>query len=182
MASTVQRLNFELKSDMLKVQRRDFPLSDTTLCNPLNASALVDGEWMTLNTTTGKAERAADITQAAGTVASSKRPLVLWAERGRSDVQGLSSKKVPLLFLGDWEADTRIYDASLGATITTIGQPLKVAVVSLVDTNGTTRKYSGLMAHGGVGDNDPVVGYVTKLPVAANNYRLRFMATARTFG
>ena len=181
MASTVQRNNLELVSDMTKIRRADFPMNDKTLLVPTNAAALVDGEWVTRNTS-GKLVRAADITQGAGTVAASLRPFPVWAESGRTDVGATSKGKVPCLFQGDYEAYTRIYDAALGALISALEQPLKVAVVSLIDKDGVTRKYSGLMAHGGVGDNDPVVAYVSELPSAKNQQRLKYYTAPRTFG
>jgi hypothetical protein len=81
--------------------------------------------------------------------------------------------KVPLLFLGDYEADTRIYDATAtvgsGAAITTVGQPLKVASV---DIGG--KIVCGLVGHGGAADAHPIVGRVTRLP-ASNGGKLRFV-------
>lgn len=181
MANLVQRNNLIVKGDLTKVTRRDFPLATPAHANPFNAAALVDGEWMYINGS-GKIARACDITQAAGTVGAQARSYVLWAERGRTDVQASSSKKAPVLFSGDMEMYTRIYDSALGSTITAPGQSLKVAVVELTDTDGNTRKYSGLMRHAGTGDNDPVVGFVTEIPSAANGYKLKFQLGGRTVG
>lgn len=175
MASTITKVNFELLSDMMAIQRRDVPLADKDLANPLNALALVDGEWMAIDDT-HKLIRAADLAQANGTVAASFVPYVLWAERGRYDVQSNVGFKAPIIKLGYFEADTRVYDAALGAGITAVNQPLKVAVITI-----GTRKYSGLMGHGGKSDSDPVVGYVEKLP-SNNGGKLRFRSGSRTFG
>lgn len=175
MASTITKVNFELLSDMMAVQRRDVPLADTALANPLNALALVDGEWMTFDSSY-KLIRAADLTQAAGTVAASFVPYVLWAERGRYDIPANVGYKAPILWIGEYQADTRVYDAALGGGITAVNQPLKVAVVTI-----GSRKYSGLMGHAGKTDSDPVVGYVEKLP-DDNGGLLRFRTGARTFG
>ena len=178
MASTVQRTNLELVSDMTKVYHKDFPVADKTLLIPTNARAYVDGEWVTRNTS-GKLERAADISQANDTVAASLRPFPIWAESGRTDTQATSKGLLPCLYQGWYEAYTRIYKS---AGITALEQPLKVAVVELTDKDGVTRKYSGLIVHAGVGDNDPVVGYVAELPSAKNQQRLKFYSGARTFG
>lgn len=175
MASTITKVNFELESDMMAIQRRDVSLADPTLANPLNALALVDGEWMTLDSSY-KLVRAADLTQAAGTVAASFIPYVLWAERGRNDIQANVGFKAPIIKLGFYEASTRVYDAALGGGITAYGQALKVAVVEIGG-----RKYSGLMGHAGKTDSDPVVGYVEKLP-DDNGGKLRFRSGSRTFG
>lgn len=175
MASTITKVNFELLSDMMAIQRRDVPLADPNLANPLNALALVDGEWMAL-TAAHKLARAADLTQADGVVAASFVPYVLWAERGRTDIAANSGFKAPILWLGFYQADTRVYDAAHGHTINAVDQPLKVAVVTI-----GTRKYSGLIGHGGKADTDAVVGYVERLPTN-NGGKLRFRSGSRTFG
>lgn len=172
--STVQKINFTPVSDILPIQRRDFALADPTLAQPLNAVALVDGEWMTLNTSY-QSLRACDVTNA--TLAATLRSFPLFAERGRYDTQAMSLKKMPLLFRGDYEFDTRIFDAAAtnnsGSAITTILQPLKVATITI-----GTRNYVGLIGHNGV-NADPIVGYVTKLP-ANNGGQLRFISGWRS--
>ena len=173
--STVQKVNFEPVSDVLPVQRRDFPLADPTLAQPLNALALVDGEWMTLNASY-KLVRAADVT-VLGTAGSggiaTARAFPLFAERGRYDTQAISGTKMPVLYRGDYEFDTRIFDASAvcgsGAAITAAMQPLKAATIVLGGRN-----YTGLVGHGGASDASPVLGYVTRLP-ASNGGKLRFI-------
>ncbi len=178
---SVAKVNFELKSDLMAVQRRDIPVADKNLTNPYHAAALFDGEWLTINAA-GKLVRSADITQAAGTAAAGDAVYLscpLFAERGRYDVRANAENKMPVFWLANeqYEAQTRIFDAALGAGITAVGQPLKVAVIELT-TNGATRKYSGLMRHGGAGDAAPVFGYVTKLPT---NGWLRFKSGTRNF-
>lgn len=174
--STVQKVNFEPVTDVLKTQRRDFVLADKTLADPLNAVSLVDGEWMTLNSSY-QLVRAAAIgtlaTAGAGGRAAVKS-FPLWAERGRYDVRAQAQTKMPLIFRGDFEFDTRIFDAAAaagsGAAITTVMQPLKVGTIAI-----GSRNYCGLVGHGGAADTDPVVGYVTRLP-ASNGGKLRFIS------
>ena len=181
--STLQKINFTPVTDILPVQRRDFPLNDPTLAQPLNAVALVDGEWMTLNSSY-QIIRATDITTVgAYRPAGASHPngilAPLFAERGRYDVQALSSTKMPILWRGDYEFDTRIFDASAtvhsGAAITFVGQPLKVATITFGGRN-----FSGLVGAGDLGgaDTDPIVGYVTRLP-ASNGGQLRFISGGR---
>ena len=166
--STIQRVNFEPVSDILKVQIRDYPLADRTIADPLNANAYVDGEWFVIDATK-KAARAAAI-NVAGNVAT-QTSYVIFAERGRSDVLGMSGRKVPLIVMGDYEADTRIFDAGAivngGAIIDTVGQPLKVASITI----------GGKIVSGLVGalaaDGEPIVGRVTALP-ATNGGKLRY--------
>lgn len=168
--STVQRVNFEPSSNLLQTQIRSKVLADPTLVNPLNAVALVDGEWMTTDAT-DKAIRATTIGSPGNAATVMSFPL--FAERGRTDIQARAERGVPLIMLGEWEADTRIFDASVtvgsGAPITTQWQPLKVATITI-----GSRNYSGLVGHGGSGDTAPVAGYVSKLP-AANGGKLRVL-------
>lgn len=167
--STIQRINFELLSDTLKLQVRDFPLADRTIADPLNTTAFVDGEWFVLDTNR-KAARAAAIGGAGNVATQTSYPI--WAERGRSDVLANADRKVPLIFMGVFEADTRIFDAALvasgGAAITTVGQPLKVSSISI----------GGKIVCGLIGavaaDGEPIVGRVTRLP-ANNGGKLRFI-------
>jgi hypothetical protein len=109
---------------------------------------------------------------------ASVRSFPLWAERGRYDVQAMAQGKAPVIWLGHYEADTRVFDAAVtlgsGAAITTVMQPLKVATITV-----DGRNYSGLVGHGGSADTDPVVGYVTRLP-ADNGGKLRFQAGYRS--
>lgn len=173
--STVQRVNFEPVSDINPIHRRDFPLSDSTLSNPLNAVALVDGEWMTLDNTAGpsfgKLVRAADVTTPGDPATKVSFPL--FAERGRYDVQAIADRKMPVLFLGQYEFNTRIFDATAvvgaGAAITAMLQPVKVATITI-----GSRNYVGLVGSA-YADNAAIVGYVTRLP-SGNGGQLRFMS------
>lgn len=168
--STIQKVNFTPVTDILPIQRRDFALADKSLSDPLNAVALVDGEWVTLDTNY-KLIRASTVSSAVSRAAVKSFPL--FAERGRYDTRAIADVKMPILWRGEYEFDTRVFDASValgsGAAITTVMQPLKAATVVL-----GTRNYTGLVGHGGSGDTDPVVGYVTRLP-ANNGGQLRFM-------
>jgi hypothetical protein len=173
--STIQKVNFEPVSDILPITRRDFPLADPTLANPINALALVDGEWLTLNSSY-QILRASTI----GTLGNVSTALSfpLFAERGRYDTQGIAGTKMPVLFLGTYEFDTRIFDAAValssGAAITAVLQPLKVATIAMGGRN-----YSGLVGHGGAADTSPIRGYVTRLP-ANNGGKLRFISGWRS--
>ncbi len=173
--STVQKVNLEPCTDVLQIWRKDLPLADKTLADPGNSVALVDGEWMALNTAYQWA-RAADVTSVGAR--ATVRSFVSWLERGRSDRLGMADRKQTCLFRGEFEADTRIFDASValgsGAAITTTMQPLKVATITI-----GTRNYIGLVGHGGSADTDPVVGYVTRLP-SANGGKLRFISGYRS--
>jgi hypothetical protein len=167
--STVQRVNFEPVRDVLPVQKGDFPLVDRTLAEPLNAVCLVDGEWMVLDPTiSGKISRASNIAVLSNLCTT--HPYPLWAERGRSDVLAKAEPSMPILWLGSWEFDTRIFDAAVtvvgGAPITAIDQAVCVATIAI-----GIRMYSGLVGWA-AGCLGTVVGRVTRLP-AANGGKLR---------
>jgi hypothetical protein len=168
--SSIEKINFEPLSDILHTQRRDYPLADPNLADPLNSLALIDGEWLVLNADF-KLVRAADIA-AAGNLAASTS-WVNFMERGRYDRRALSQTKNTIIQLGDYIADTRIYDASAtyggaGVVIDTVMQPLKVASI---DIGG--KIVCGLVGHGGAADTDPIVGRVLRLP-ANNGGKLMF--------
>lgn len=161
---TVLRENFRPVGDVLPVVRRDFPLADKTLVDPDNAVSLFDGEWMTLNSSY-KMVRAADVTTPDAIPTAGNLCFPLWAENGRYDIQAMADKKPPLLWMNSWEFETRIFDPAAvvttggtGAAITSLWQPLKVATITI-----GARNYVGLVGHGGSGDTDLIVGYVTKL-------------------
>lgn len=168
--STVQKVNFEPVSDINPIHRRDFPLADKNLSDPMNAVALVDGEWMALDST-AKLVRATAIGSLGDPATKICWPL--FAERGRYDVQAMSERKMPILFLGQYEFNTRIFNASVtiasGAPITTMLQPVKVATIAI-----GSRNYTGLVGSA-YDDVAPIVGYVTRLP-ANNGGQLRFMS------
>jgi hypothetical protein len=165
--STVLRVNFEPVRDVMPIQKAVFPLADGDLANPLNAVALVDGEWLIVNSSY-KIERASDIVTTGAEAAKHSYPV--WNERGRTDVQALGERRTVLLWLGGWEFDTRIYDAAAtvgaGAPITAVDQPVKVATIVI-----GSRKYTGLVGWN-TGDPGIIVGRVTRLP-ADNGGKLR---------
>lgn len=173
--STIQRVNFEPVSDILPVWRKDLPLADPSLADPLNAVALVDGEWLTLDANY-KWIRASTIGAIGNT--ATIRSFLCFNERGRSDRLGMADKKTTALFRGEYEGDTRVYDAAAavgnnGAAIATVMQPLKVATIVIGGRN-----FSGLVGCTSA-TTDAVVGYVTRLP-ASNGGKLRFISGYRS--
>lgn len=170
---TTLRENFRPVADVLPTVRRDFPPADRGLIDPSNPLSFIDGEWMSLDAN-AKLIRAVSIV-AAGTAAGSVLCWPLWAENGRYDTQAMAERKTPIIWLNDWEFETRIFDAAAvvgagGAAIASMLQPVKVASISLGGVYGV-RILSGLVG-AGPADTDRVVGYVTRLP-AANSGWLR---------
>ena len=169
---TTYRENFRPYRDIIGLVRQDVIYADPTLVDPLNPVGVIDGEWMTLDSN-GKLIRGVDITLTVGTAAS-QYTWPVWRELGAYDVQAQAEKKAPIIWLGQWEFETRIFDASAtagtnGLAITTMLQKVKVCSISLGGYFGT-RTLAGLVGHGGSTDTDPAVGYVTRLPSANSGW------------
>jgi hypothetical protein len=144
--------NFKLVSEFQTIHRRPFGLHDPTILNPVATNPLLDGEFLELGS---------DYLMARGSANPAVVPsFAYFAERGRYEVQALG--KGPFLYLGPYEADTLIF---LGTGITTVGQKLEVANVTI---GGLTRR--GLVIY----TNGTVVGRVTRLPANNKNF-LRFI-------
>lgn len=135
--------NFNLISEVLPVQRRDFAMANADLLNPNNANPLLDGEWLGLN-------GSYQVARGSGAQASPTWPV--FAERGRYDTQAIG--KVPVLFGGFYEAETAICDTSGLA----VGDFLEVGDVTI---NSLTKQ--GLLEAAGGGQHW-IVGVVTRLP------------------
>ena len=152
-------LLFDLKSEFQTIHRRSFELATPAILNPNNANPLILGEFLQLDANYKMARGSAD-----GTVPA----FCYFAEQGRYETQAIG--KGPFLYGGFYEADTKVMDATLEATITAVGQKLMVNDVTI---GGLTRR--GLSAlPGAPAGTEYVVGYVTRLP-ANNNGFLRFI-------
>ena len=175
--STPGRINFELRNEQEKLWIKDFPLADATLSDPTNAVALYDGEWLTINSS-GQCLRPTVIGTPGNEPGNNSFILLpCFAERGRTDVMAMSRKAMPLIWMGEFEADTRIYDATAtvtsGLAITAIGQPRKLATVAI-----GSRNFCGIVGSAYNETGAKWVGYVTKLP-ANNGTKLRFRSGYR---
>ena len=134
--------HFRLRSPVQAVERRDFALATPVLLDPTNANPLEIGEWLMPN-------GSYQLVRSDGSLPS----FVFYAEKGRSDTQAIG--KVPVLFLGSYEAETLIYTAGGLA----LGSPLKAdAGVAYLGLNK-----AGLVLHGGGADPDQVLGYVINI-------------------
>jgi hypothetical protein len=150
--------NFKLVSEFQTIHRRPFELADPSILNPNNANPLLDGEFL-VHTAAYKMARGTG--PATGEVVPS---FAYFAERGRYEVQAI--QKGPFLYLGDYEADTLIMDA----TGVTLGMALVAAEVTIA-----TLAKRGLVRWPAVPvGGEKVVGYVTRLP-ANNKGFLRFI-------
>jgi hypothetical protein len=150
-------INFKLVSDFTMIQRRSFELVDPEILKPANANPLLDGEWLQMHATNHKMQRGS------GDAGADTPSWVWFAEQGRYETQAI--KKGPILYLGEFEADTKIFD---GTGLTTAGQPLMVADVTI---GGLTRR--GLKLRTGT---NHIVARVVRLS-ANNGGFLRFITT-----
>lgn len=135
--------SLEILSDIIPIQRRDFYVANTTLLQPNGSNPLVEGEWLQLDTTY-------KLLRGSGTQAVPAWQM--WAERGRYDTQSIG--KVPVLFIGGYEAETTICDV----TGCGVGDAL---VVGDVTVGGLTKR--GIEKIPAATGNYLVFGYVTKV-------------------
>ena len=154
-------LLFELKSEFQTIHRRSFELATPAILNPNNAQPLIEGEFLQLNTAYKMARGSAD-----GLLPA----FAYFAERGRYETQAIG--KGPFLYMGAYEADTKVMDTTLEATITAVGQPLMVNDVTI---GGIVHRGLSALPASPAG-TEYVVGFVTRLPADNNGY-LRFIRT-----
>jgi len=126
-----------------------FGVADASLLDFENANPLEMGEWLTLDSSQ-KLVRSANPGVPPG-------PYVMYAEKGRSDTQSLADAGVPVIFIGGFWAETKIFNAGAAPAL---GAALEVADVTYL-----TLTKSGLQTH--AGGANPIIGYVTR--TAANN-------------
>ncbi len=158
----ITRSNFEPVSNLLQNQTRSIALLDPTLADPLNALALVDGEWCVVDANK-KLARAADISSGGNAATAPSYPV--WDEKGRTDNQALGGRNKTVIYLGSWEFDTDVF---LVASMVHNG----LVAVSSITIDSVI--YSGLVANGTFGTPGAgiTVGVITRLP-STNNGRLR---------
>lgn len=147
--------NFELITELQNLVRRDFPVADPAMLRPLDASAVVEGEWLELD---------ANYKLARGTNYGSLAVYPLHMERGRMDTQSIG--KTNVLFLGQFEAETAVVDA----TGLSVGSKLMVKTLTAGPFTG---KRGLALSDGKAGAVE--VGYVTKLPASG---KVRFVRTS----
>ena len=149
--------NFELVTELQTLTRRDFPVSDSTMLKPLDASALVEGEWLELDD---------NYHLQRGTDYGRLCVYPVHTERGRMDTQAIG--KANVLFLGQFEAETSVVDN----TNLVIGSKLMVKTLA----SGTFSGKRGLALSDGK-SGAVEIGYVTKLPSSG---KVRFVRTSPT--
>ena len=149
-------VNFRLISEFQTIHRRPFELAAPAVLDPTSVSPvpLVEGEFLELDASYKMARGAG----APATVPS----YAYFAEQGRADTQAV--QKGPFLYMGSYEADTLIMDA----TGLQMGDKLEASGVTIA-----TLARRGLVEF----TTGYVIGVVTRLPANNNGY-LRFMRTA----
>jgi len=150
-------VNFKLVSEFQTINRRPFELADPAVLDPTSVSPvpLVEGEFLQLDTAYKMARGAGD-----ALVPS----YAFFAEQGRYETQAI--QKGPFLYMGEYEADTLIMDA----TGVTLGMMLIVADVTIA-----TLARRGLARWPAVPvGGEYAIGHVTRLPANNGGY-LRFI-------
>lgn len=146
--------NMTLLSPVLPVDRRDFPLADPTILNPVGANPLLDGEWLEFDSSQ-------NLKRASG--AGVNPAFAVFSERGRYDTQAI--QKVPVLFLGPYHAQTLIFTA----TSIVAGSPLMVTDVTY---QSLTRRGLALATSGNM-----IVAYAIGLIGSGASQQLQFINT-----
>lgn len=154
--------NFELKTELQSLIRRDFPVATATLLQPLNANPIVDGEWLELNSSQKLARGAPG---GANNEGLSALVFPVHTEKGRYDTQALG--KANILYLGMFEAWTKVVHLA-GLSV---GSALTVADVSFESLTRRGVRLAGAEA------GRVVVGYVTKLLTAES--KIEFVSFGR---
>ena len=148
-------INFKLVSEFQTIHRRSFELADTTILNPNNANPLIDGEWLQLD---GNYKMA----RGTGPGGAAEPSYCYFGEQGRYETQAIG--KGPFLYMGEYEADTKVFDSS-GLSTTVVGEAMMVDDVTY---GALTRKGLKLAS-----STNYIVGRTTRLS-ASNNGFLRF--------
>lgn len=140
-----------------KLTRANLEVADTRILDPQSTSplALIDGEFMQED---GNYKMIRTI-DGGGSVDRPSYATIEW--RGDYGVQ--ASRKLAILRVGGYEADTLVFNSGL----TTLGAAVQVGSVTL---GGGAR--SGLVASAG----GFIIGYITRV-AASNGGRLRFLQT-----
>jgi hypothetical protein len=143
--------NVTLITELQMLNRRDFPVADESSLSPYSARPFIDGEWLALDANY-KAARSGD--NNAGTADEETNAAVFMAhtEKGRYDVVAI--KKVNLLMLQAYEAETKVVNLaglSVGSALT----------VQDITFGGLV--YRGLALEGATAGRVRV-GYVSRLP------------------
>lgn len=153
---------FELITEIQVCIRRDFPLADSTLLNPVGANPLVEGEWLELNSSYQLARGAAG-SGVHECVNACVFPV--HTERGRYDTQALG--KATVIYLGMYEAETLVHGTDVSGLA--VGDVLTVQDVTF---QSLTRR--GLAESGGL-DERIVVGFVSKVTGTGATAKVRFV-------
>jgi len=156
--------NFELITELAILTRRDFAVADPTILKPISALPLVEGEWLELD---------ANYKLARGT-GTSPASFPVHTERGRYDTQAIG--KTNVLFAGQYEAETSIFEGAIGTFV--VGYMVKLA---LVTAGANTGRVGLKICTAGVPvTGDVVVGVVTRATAASGKVRFLHMSTTKS--
>lgn len=155
---------FKLLTPLSEVRTKDLAPASDALIDPDESQALMLGEWVILDSTGEAIQRDASGT---GTDAESTvKNFVMYAEKGRYDVQ--YNNMAPVIYLGDFEAETRLCLTTYGAGSTlVVGDELVVG-----DGDPLSEGFSRRVLKKKEESTARVVGVVTK--VIGTNH-IRFM-------
>jgi len=145
-------MSLELLTPVNDVFRRDLEMNDPTLLDPTEADAIVQGEWLRRDTTTGKLVRA--------TAGTQKNIMQVWTQKGDFSAQAIG--KCSVIQQHPYEAETDMFDP--GGTFA-IDTELAVETMTI---DGVSRAGLAVAAAG-----EAVIAICTK-PPQANGGKLRY--------
>lgn len=145
--------NFKLMTPTSMVHIRSFELVDPSIINPTDVDALVQGEWLEIDSASYKMKR--------GSGDAECPSFPFFQAQGSYDIQALG--KVPVILVGPYEAETKV----MVSTDIDVNDPLMVTTI----TYGGSAARRGLVAWT---STHYVVGYCTRTPAENNGY-LRFI-------
>jgi hypothetical protein len=157
-----QQENFRLVTELMSLHRRDWDVADAKILRPLNSRALVQGEWLEVNSAY-KLARGGDNDAATADICTNAMVFPVLTEQGRTDVQAIRKPNVAMF--GHYEAETLLINPTgLG-----VGDPLSVADVNF---GGIVRR---ALVKATMATNTILVGYVSKLPSPGGAGWVRFV-------
>jgi hypothetical protein len=149
--------NFELITELQTCLRRDFPLADATILNPINAQPLVEGEFLELNTSYQLARGSGVCTNA--------MVFPVHTERGRYDTQAIG--KANVIMLGMYEAETLLHETTMSGW--TVGDQLAIDSVTVSSISRRT------ITKDTTTDGRIVVGFISKITGSGAAAKVRFV-------
>ena len=134
-------------SHSTRLHRRDFPLTDSDLADPLEADFVDAGEWLEIS--------AGRLSRSAADAEQIKNLYQVLTPRGSTDMQTLG--KCAVAFSRDYEVETDMYD---GDDTFAVGDAVGITLHDVLDDAVNRAVFTNTLT----ADEDYVYGVVTEIP------------------